>query len=78
MITDSSTFRMHPIREPGGSWCTQATRETVGMPKHNLGVHCYMGMTYWGVATLKFATGAHELAQKHINPRTKHTFTGVG
>ncbi len=37
-----------------------------------------MGMTYWGVTTLKFVTGTHKLAQKYINPRTKLAFTGVG
>ena len=57
MITDSSVFRMHPMGKPAGSWYTQATRGTVGRPKHSLGVHCYMGMTYWGVTTLKFVTG---------------------
>ena len=30
MITDSSIFRMHPMGKPAGSWCTQATRGTVG------------------------------------------------
>jgi len=78
MITDSSIFRMHPMGKPAGSWCTQATRGTVGRPKHSLGVHCYMGMTYWGVTTLKFVTGTHKLAQKYINPKTKRAFTGVG
>ena len=37
-----------------------------------------MGMTYWGVTTLKFVTGTHKLAQKYINPKTKRAFTGVG
>ena len=78
MITDSSIFRMHPMGKPAGSWCTQATRGTVGRPKHNLGVHYYMGMTYWGVTTLKFVTGTHNLAQKYINPNTKRAFAGVG
>ena len=54
MITDSSIFRMHPMGKPAGSWCTQATRGTVGRPKHSPGVHCYMGMTYW--VRLKYAS----------------------
>ena len=37
-----------------------------------------MGMTYWGVTTLKFVTGTRKLAQKYINPKTKRAFTGVG
>ncbi len=37
-----------------------------------------MGMTYWGVTTLKFVTGTHKLAQKYINPKTKRAFEGVG
>ena len=48
------------------------------MPKHSLGVHCYMGMTYWGVTNLKSVTGTHKRAQKHINLKTKRAFTGVG
>ena len=40
-----------------------STRETVGRPKHSLGVHCYIGMTCWYVTTLKFVTGTHKLAQ---------------
>ena len=78
MITDSSIFRMHAMGKPAGSWCTQATRGTVGRPKHSLGVHCYMGMTYWGVTSLKFVTGTHKLAQQYINPKTKRAYTGVG
>ena len=78
MITDSSIFRMHAMGKPAGSWCTQATRGTVGRPKHSLGVHCYMGMTYWGVTSLKFVTGTHKLAQHYINPKTKRAYTGVG
>ncbi|DBA77870.1 TPA: hypothetical protein ACH3X1_009224 [Trebouxia sp. C0004] len=76
MITDSSIFRMHPTGKPAGSWRTQATRGTVQRPKHSLIVHCYMGMTYCGVTTLKFVTGTHKLAQKY--PKTKRAFTGVG
>ena len=76
MIMDSSIFRMHPMGKPAGSRCTQATRGTVGRPKHSLGVHCYMGMTYWGVTTLKLVTGTHKLAQKYI--KTKRAFAGVG
>ncbi|DBA72848.1 TPA: hypothetical protein ACH3X1_011566 [Trebouxia sp. C0004] len=78
MITDSSIFRMHSMGKPASSWCTQATMGTVGRPKHSLGVHCYMGMTYWGVTTLKLVTNTHKLAQKYINPKTKRAFTGVG
>ena len=37
-----------------------------------------MGMTYWGVTTLKFVTGTHTLAQKYINPKAKRAFTGDG
>ena len=44
----------------------------------SLGVHCYMGMTYWGVTSLKFVTGTHKLAQQYINPKTKRACTGVG
>ncbi len=51
---------------------------TVGRPKHSLGGHGYMGMTYWGVTTLNFVTGTHKLAQKYINPKTKQAFMGVG
>ncbi len=47
---------------------------TVGRPKHSLGGHGYMGMTYWGVTTLKFVTGT----QTSINPKTKQAFMGVG
>ena len=78
VITDSSIFRMHATGKPAGSWCTQATRGTVGGPKHSLGVHCYMGVTYWGVDSLKFLTGTHKLAQQYINPKTKRAYTGVG
>ena len=78
MITDSSTFRMHPKGKPAGSWCSQATRGTVGRPKRSLGVHCYMGMTYWGVTTLEFVTGTHKLAQKYIDLKTKRALAGVG
>ncbi|DBA72845.1 TPA: hypothetical protein ACH3X1_011563 [Trebouxia sp. C0004] len=78
MIPDSSIFRMHSKGKPASSWCTQATRGTVGRPKHSLGVHCYMGMTYYGVTTLKLVTNTHKLAQKYINPKTKRAFTGVG
>ncbi len=38
----------------------------------------YMGMTYWDVTTLNFVIGTHKLAQKHINPKTKRAFMGVG
>ena len=78
MITDSSIFRMHPMGNPAGSWCTQATRGTVGRPKHGLGVHCYMTMTYWGVTTLKFVSGTLKLAQNYINPKKERAFMGVG
>ena len=37
-----------------------------------------MGMTYWGVTSLKFVTGTHKLAQKYINLKTKRAYTGVG
>ena len=37
-----------------------------------------MGMTYWGVTTLKFVTGTYKLAQKYTNPETKQAFTGGG
>ena len=37
-----------------------------------------MGMTYWGVTSLKFFTGRHKLAQMYINPKTKRAYTGVG
>ncbi len=50
----------------------------LGRPKDSLGVHGYMGMTYWDVTTLNFVIGTHKLAQKHINPKTKRAFMGVG
>ena len=78
MITDSSIFRMHATGKTAGSWCTPATRGTVGRPKYSPGVHCYMGMTYWGVISLKFVTGTLILAQKYINPKTKRAYTGLG
>ena len=78
MITDSSIFRMHAMGKTAGSWCTPATRGTVGRPKYSPGVHCYMGMTYWGVTSLKFVTGTHILAQKYINPKKERAYTRVG
>ena len=41
MITDSSIFRMHAMGKTAGSWCTPATRGTVGRPKYSPEVHCY-------------------------------------
>lgn len=78
MITDSSIFRVHAMGKPAGRWCTAATRGTAGRPKHSLGVHVYMGMTYQGVTTLKFVTGTHKLPRKYINPKTKQPQAGVG
>ena len=78
MITDSSIFRLHPMGRPAGCWCTQATRGTVGRPKHSPGVHCYMGMTYNGVTSLKFVTGTHKMSHKYINPKTQRAYAGVG
>jgi len=77
LITDSSIFRMHPMGKPAGSWCTQATRGTVGRPKHSPGVHCYMGMSYGGVTKLKFVTATPGI-QKFTNPKTKREYSGVG
>ena len=78
MITHSSIFGMHAMGKRAGSWCTPATRRTVGRPKYSPGVHCYMGMTYWGVTSLKFVTGTHILAQKYINPKKERAYTRVG
>ena len=78
MITDSSIFRLHPMGRPAGCWCTPATRGTVGLPKHSPGVHCYMGMTCYGVTSLKFVTGTHKMPHKYINPKTQRAYAGVG
>ncbi len=78
MITDSNIFRMHAMGKPAGRWCTAATRGTGGRPKHSLGVHVYMGMTYRGVTTLRFVTGTYKLLSKYINPKTKQPQAGVG
>ena len=78
MITDSSIFRLSPMGRPPGRWCTRATRGTVGKPKHSGGVHAYMGMTWWGVTSLKFVTGSDKLPRKYINAKTKQPQLGVG
>ncbi|DBA98194.1 TPA: hypothetical protein ACH3X1_014811, partial [Trebouxia sp. C0004] len=37
-----------------------------------------MGCCRHGTTTLKFVTGTHKLASKHVNPKTKRLHTGVG
>ena len=37
-----------------------------------------MGMTYYGVTTLKFVTGTAKLPLKYINPKTQRAYAGVG
>ncbi|KAL0035558.1 hypothetical protein WJX77_011878 [Trebouxia sp. C0004] len=65
---------MHSMGKPAGSWCTQATRGTVGRPKHSLGVHCYMGMTYWGVGSKEY----NDVLQQHLIPEGKRLFQQAG
>ena len=71
MVTDSSIFTMHAMGKPAGSWCTQATRGTARRPNHSLGVHYYMGMTYWGVTKTNRCT-----IQLPISPGTKAAASG--
>ena len=78
MFTDSCIFRLGPRCKPAGRWCTQATRGSIGKPKHSHGVHVYMGMTCWGVTKLKFVTGTHKSLSKYTNPRTALLYSGVG
>ena len=69
MVTDSKYFQLYAKGRSGGRWCTQSTRGTVGRVSHPIGVHVYMGVTYWGVTTLKFVTGTHRHDKTY--PRAK-------
>ena len=71
LITDSSISRLHGMGRPSGRWCTPATRGTVGKPKHNDGVHVYMGMFCKHVTTLRFVTGTHKHLDRYNNPKTQ-------
>ncbi|DBB01725.1 TPA: hypothetical protein ACH3X1_000350 [Trebouxia sp. C0004] len=59
-------------------WCTPANRGRVARPKTSIAVHAYMGCCRHGTTTLKFVTGTHKQASKHVNPKTKRLHTGVG
>lgn len=77
MITDSKYFLLQAKGRPAGRWCTPSTRGSVARVKHSIGVHVYMGITYWGTTKLIFVTGTHKQVNKHINPKTKRPYPGV-
>lgn len=60
MFTDSKYFQLYAKGKPGGRWCTPSTRGTAGRQSHPIAVHVYMGVTMWGVTSLKFVTGTHK------------------
>jgi len=78
LITDSKYFKLYAMGKPAGRWCTPASRGTLARPKTSIAVHAYMGCCRHGTTTLKFVTGTHKQASKHVNPKTKRLHTGVG
>ena len=77
MVTDSKYFLLQAKGRPAGRWCTAGTRASVARVKHCIGVHVYMGITYWGTTQLIFVTGTHKQPSKYISPKTKRLFSGV-
>ena len=83
MITDSGIFRMHAMGKPAGSWRTQATRGTVGRPKHSLGVHCLHGHDLLRCHHPQECGGRHrhrhtQTSTKVHQPQNKAGYMGVG
>lgn len=77
MVTDSKSSLLQARGRPAGRWCTPSTRGSVARVKHSIGVHVYMGITYWGTTKLIFVTGTHKQVNKDINPKTKPPYPGV-
>ena len=57
MFTDSKYLLLHAKGRSAGRWCTPKTRGKVPRVKHSVGVHVYMGITYFGTTKLMFVTG---------------------
>ena len=77
MVTDSKYFLLQAKGRPAGRWCTAKTRGSVGRVKHSIGVHVYMGITYWGSTRLIFVTGTHKQRSQYTNPKTNRPYSGV-
>lgn len=73
MFTDSKYFQLFSRGKPAGRWCTPDTRGTAARQSHPIAVHVYMGVTYWGVTTLRFVTGTHRHPKSYFKPNgAKH------
>jgi len=69
LITDSKYFWLYARGKPAGRWCTPDTRGTVERPKHSIAAHVYMGMSNWGITSLKFVTGTHKHPKTYISAK---------
>ena len=78
MVTDSKYFLLHAKGRPAGRWCTTKTRGKVPRVKHSVGVHVYMGLTYWGTTKLMFVTGTKGQVSPYKHPKTQLPLPGVG
>ena len=77
MVTDSKYFLLQAKGRPAGRWCTAKTRGSIGRVKHSVGVHVYMGITYWGSTQLIFVTGTHKQRSQYTSPKTNRPYSGV-
>lgn len=75
MITGSKYYLLQAKGRPAGRWGTADTRTSVARVKHCIGVHVYMGITYWGSTQLIFVRLAHTSSAASPSAPRPHVFS---